>query len=109
MQELEGGGRTRKQVKCPACGSKAMVSGTFIDHSAPRIQGKRLVYDVNVLPETLECFACGLRVTGHREMHAIEMGGQYTITEFDDPVEYFGIEPADVYGPDPADYYDDDR
>lgn len=110
LRDILSSGNTRKSENCPACGTRAMVNGDFIDHSEPRLDGKDLVYDINVLPGELECFACGLRVVGHREMHAIEMGGQYTITQYDDPVEYFGIEASDFYEPDPTDYdYDDGR
>jgi len=87
-----------QDVKCPACGSRAVVKGERVAVKEPRIDDVTgTMYRQRViLPNALNCFVCGLSLKGHASLHAAELGGNYSILEHLDPADYFGIETPDL-------------
>ena len=43
-----------------------------------------------MLPTMFECIACGLKLSGHAELHVAGIGGQFTRSVRYDPMEYYG-------------------
>jgi predicted RNA-binding Zn-ribbon protein involved in translation (DUF1610 family) len=84
---------------CPACGTPAVIRGEQVAVTEPKLEGDMIVVETRVLPTEFECLACGLVLRDHESLHAAEMGGQFTVTEYSDPAEYYGVEldPADLY------------
>jgi len=57
------------------------------DTSAPpELKGDFIVIRQIMLPTSLKCTACGLTISGHAALHAVDLGGQFTATSYYDPV-----------------------
>ena len=76
-------------VKCPACGSHALLTGEEIKQQPPSLEGEELVVRSVVLPTALECVACGLGIHSHSQLYAAGLGGQFTNTTTFDPLDYY--------------------
>jgi hypothetical protein len=87
----------RRPCTCPACGSKAVMSGESIGRSPVRIDAgtNTIKREVRVLPNTLICVVCKLKLSGFHEMNEAGMGSVYTVQEEEDPIEFFGINPEE--------------
>lgn len=93
-------------VACPACANRAVVTGRLVRLSEPRVEDDGIAYDVTMLPMKLECASCKLTLPDHGHLHAVHLGGQYTVTEYEDPIEFYQIEGS---FPDPYDEYGNDQ
>lgn len=82
-----------KPAKCPACDTQLGLIGERVATSPARLDGQHeLVEEIRLLPTGLDCAACGLRLTGHAELHAAGLGGQFTVLEELDPVDFHAID-----------------
>lgn len=79
-------------VDCPACSSKTSIFGEVISAAEPRLEDHQIVVRESVLPNELKCAACGLHLSGHAQLHAAGLGGQFTRKTTWDPLEYYGGE-----------------
>jgi len=63
------------------------------------LKGDFIVIRQIMLPTSLKCTACGLTISGHAALHAVDLGGQFTATSYYDPVDYYGgvFEPEEEY------------
>ena len=95
-----------KLSECPACSEQCIVAGEKITSGEPRLEENDIVQETFVLPTKLRCPFCGLRLESHALLHGADLGGQYSVKEYHDPVEFHGIDPAEYF--DPADYYEPD-
>jgi hypothetical protein len=93
-----------KLTACPACGEQCLIVGEHVRSSEPRLEENEIVQEISVLPTQLWCAFCGLHFDSHALLHGADLGGQYSITETRDPVEFHGIELSEYF--DPADYYE---
>lgn len=87
-------------VDCPACGSKALLTGEQIDQRDPVLEGDEVVERSTMLPTELRCHACGLQIVGHAQLHACDLGDTFTQTTRIDAMEYYGPSREDYYEPD---------
>lgn len=85
---------------CPACGGHAIVLGKIVRAEEPRTVDSTLFRTIHVLPTMLICEACQLMLQDHGELHAADLGGQYTVTETLDPTEHFSFYEEPDYGND---------
>lgn len=88
---------------CPSCKStNAWVDGETVRIGDARLEDDQIHQEVVCLPVGLRCPVCELELRGYEQMHAADLGGQYSLTE--------QLDPVDIYGAafDPADYYEDD-
>jgi hypothetical protein len=76
-------------VSCPACNLPALMQGEAITESNPRMDDDSILVDTAVLPTEFECIGCGLTLSGYSELHAADLGGQYTLSRAYDPMEYY--------------------
>lgn len=102
--EKEPAGHLQAAVQCPACGSLALFTGEQVGAEEPRLEDDELVVTRTVLPTACRCGACGLALDGYKELHAAELGGQYTTEDRYDPAEYYRPEIEDAYGYDYDEY-----
>jgi hypothetical protein len=77
------------RVKCPACGSDALVFGAAIAASLKTIKGDRITQTQQYLPAKFECTACGLKIGGYSHLNACGLGDTYTATFTYDAAEYY--------------------
>jgi hypothetical protein len=91
------------RVVCPACGSTALVHGTPAGANVVVMQDDYIVTKTPMLPAHFECKACALKITGFSKLNACGLGDTYTSTSWDDPMEYFGVEPEIRYVERPMD------
>jgi hypothetical protein len=94
--------RMGKPIKCPACGSRAWLTGEFVRSGEPATDEDAIVQEIVKIPTRLECPACGVELDGHGRLHALGLGGLYTGELREDPISFFDIQF------DPSDYADDD-
>jgi hypothetical protein len=85
------------RVTCPACDSVALVQGAPAGPGKSSMQDDLIVTKTPMLPSHFECKACDLKISGFSKLNACGLGGTYTSTAYDDPVDYFGIEPEIRY------------
>ena len=82
-----------KTARCPACRTGVQIVGEQVAIGTPRLSADtEIIADVRMLPVALDCSACGLRLTGHAESHAAELGDQFTLLRVMDPVEFHNID-----------------
>lgn len=96
--------RFSKLGTCPACGEKCLIRGEKVRSFEPQLQGTDIVQETSVLPTNLRCPFCKLELGTHALLHGAELGGQYTVKDYHDPVAFHGIDPAEYF--DPRDYYE---
>ena len=89
-----------RETICPACSCSSRIFGEVVRLGEPKAVDEKLVRDIAILPVAFECFGCGLKLSGHTELHAADLGGQYSTTETIDPVDYYApdLDPNDYYG-----------
>ena len=91
---------TNTEQPCPACGGHALVLGKVVRAEEPTTDDGTLFRIIHVLPTMLVCAACNLILNDHGELHAADLGGQYTVTETLDPTELFSFYEEPDYGND---------
>lgn len=91
------GHKLHRTASCPACKSRGAMTGEIVSRGPVRIDESQsaIEREVRVLPTKFWCPFCSLRFDGYQEMRAAGLGGIYTRTEDEDPVEFFGIDPHD--------------
>jgi hypothetical protein len=87
--------RRERIVACPACSFDATVAGETATISQPRVGEDDIERDVTILPTKLRCPVCELNLDGHAELHHAGCGDEFVVTENEDPLEHYGIDPAD--------------
>jgi len=93
------------RVKCPACGSDALVVGDAIAAPRKSIKGDLITEKQEHLPSRFECVACGMKIAGLSQLNAAGLGDVYVRTQTYDASEYYA--PSDE--PDYADYEPDNN
>ncbi len=93
------------RVKCPACGSNALVVGEAIAPPQKSIKGDLITEKQEHLPSKFECVACGMKIAGLSQLNAAGLGDVYVRTQAYDASEYYA--PADE--PDYGDYEPDNN
>jgi hypothetical protein len=90
------------RVKCPACGADSYVTGELISPQGARLEKGAIVERSAMLPTKFECLACKLKLTAHAELDVAGIGGQFTRSEYYDPMTYYGqdVEHEDEYNND---------
>lgn len=81
--------RTSKLVDCPSCRAKAFLSGEKISEREPKLIEGSLYTERVILPTKFHCFSCDLFIEGHENLHAVELGGQFTLWDEHDPFQYY--------------------
>jgi hypothetical protein len=87
----------RRSCTCPSCELTAGMSGETVGRTPARINEDDGIIEreVRVLPNALMCPSCKLELKGFQEMNEAGLGTVYTITEGEDPIEFFGIVPEE--------------
>jgi hypothetical protein len=85
------------RASCPACGSVGLIQGAPAGAPTTNLRDDLIVTKTPMLPTHFECKACGLKINGFSKLNACGLGGTYTQTEHEDPVDYFGVEPEIRY------------
>jgi hypothetical protein len=82
---------------CPACLSAAVIGGETVGRSPVRIDAASgsISREVRVLPNKLRCAVCSLHLSSFQEVREAERGNIYTVEEYEDPIEFFGIDPEE--------------
>jgi len=96
----------KRITPCPACGSKGVLLGKSAKSGEPKLIDMNLVQEIVVIPTSFKCNACGLHLEGHHLLHPAELGGQFVVEEYRDPVDYLNIDVSEYF--DPADYYQEE-
>ncbi|MBW1294044.1 hypothetical protein [Aquimarina litoralis] len=81
-----------KEVECPSCKNKAILIGKFISQSEPKVKDDKIQVHHNLLPIGLKCFCCSLKLNNSSEISQTNFGGQFSIEESIEPLEYYEIE-----------------
>jgi hypothetical protein len=73
------------------------MSGETVGRSPARIDEDDGVIrrEARVLPNMLMCPSCKLSLNGYQEMNEAGLGTIYTVSEEEDPIEFFGIIPEE--------------
>jgi hypothetical protein len=79
------------RVKCPSCGTEAMLAGELMRASEPRLEEDSIVRKISILPTLFQCWACGIKLEGYEKLQAATLGGLREVREYNDPAEYFGF------------------
>jgi hypothetical protein len=76
-------------VKCPACGSAALVVGPPIGEVRKTVKEDQITEVVEHLPNKFECTACGLKISGVIKLSAAKLANHYKHTATYDALEYY--------------------
>jgi hypothetical protein len=83
------------RVKCPSCGSDALVNGGPVAPPTKTLDGDTITETQYFLPSRFECVACGLKISSLPQLHAAGLADSYKATFTYDSADYF--RPADDY------------
>jgi len=78
-----------KLATCPSCEAQGLLSGEKVSLAEPVLAGDQISQETVALPTEFACFSCGLRLRGYSAIHQAQLGGQYTIVKYYDPMEYY--------------------
>jgi hypothetical protein len=84
-----------KIVKCPSCGTDALLSGDLISLSEAKLDGSEIRQERRYIPTKFGCVACGLTLTGYQQIKHTDFSGQFTLTDYLDPLDFHGIDPEE--------------
>jgi hypothetical protein len=84
----------QSKVICPACKSKALISGEYARSNEPMLDGDEIVRKVSFLPTDFHCLGCELKLEGYDKLHAADLGGYISLEERYDPKEYYDFDPT---------------
>ena len=84
-----------KIISCPVCDSNALLSGELINFSEAKLVGSDIKQERRFIPTQLGCLCCGIRINGYPELKSIDLGGQFILEEYLDPIDYHGIDPEE--------------
>ncbi len=95
---------------CPACNSDAGITGTPAGDETVALENNMIVERQPLLPASLLCQACKLKLDGYEELVAAELGDRYTRTSRYTPEVYYGFDyESDLNdGPEPNSRYDNE-
>ena len=79
------------RAKCPACGCDALLTGDPTSAPTKTLKDNLIIVTQYYLPLRFECISCGLKVSGHSQLHACGLGDSYKAT--------FNFNAADYYAP----------
>lgn len=80
------------RVKCPACGSTALLHGKAAGEAKKEVSDNGVIEKQVMRPETFQCVACGLRISGYSKLRAADLGDTYISTSQYDAIEYFEVD-----------------
>jgi hypothetical protein len=86
---------THRKVACPACTTTGLIIGEAVREGEPRLQEGKIIQETVYLPVRFLCFACGLHLEGHAELHTGGLGGQFTGEVELEPGEFHGLSMED--------------
>lgn len=69
----------KKTAKCPSCNSLILVHGRIIFRGNPTMEDGEFTSLVTVLPNHLDCPACGLKLDNNASLLVAGLGEQYTV------------------------------
>lgn len=78
-------------VDCPACLSRALLSGSPSGAVSTSIDDGEVVQKQTMMPTSFECKACGLKIDGLSKLSACNLGDAFTGTTTISPSEYFEL------------------
>jgi hypothetical protein len=81
------------RVKCPACASDALLTGTPVSEARLTIEEDLIVETQQHLPEKFECIACHLKIAGLSQLSVCGLGAPYKSTSTYNAADYY----ADQY------------
>jgi hypothetical protein len=89
--------KLRRKRRCPACGNVAVIGGETVGRGPVRIdeESSSISREIRVLPNNLRCAICNLLLASFQEVREADRGNIYTVEEYEDPVEFFGIDPEE--------------
>ncbi len=87
---------------CPSCKNEALLIGRYISESEPKVVDDEILIHHNLLPIEFRCFCCNLKLEGNGELIIADLGGQFAIENYSDPMDYYlhNLEPDFDYGND---------
>jgi hypothetical protein len=94
------GRRLARRGRCPACRSWGAQWGQRVRTSEPIAEEDTILIKTVVLPTRFKCYACGLALNSHGELHFAGLGDQFTSDEYTEPADFYGL----VYPPDAQEY-----
>ena len=95
MLEIRNQFNKAKIISCPVCDSNALLSGELINFSEAKLVGSDIKQERRFIPTQLGCLCCGIRIKGYPELKSIDLGGQFILEEYLDPIDYHGIDPEE--------------
>ena len=80
------------RVKCPACGSNALVFGLPSAAPMKTIKGDVITETQQFMPAKFECVGCGLKISGYSQLTACGLGDTYKAAILYDAAEYYALQ-----------------
>jgi hypothetical protein len=77
------------RVKCPSCGSPALVVGEPTGAPERSINDELITETQTMMPHRFECVACGLKIAGLARLNVAGLGDKYKKTQSFDAYEFF--------------------
>ncbi len=68
-----------------------------IRRTEPRLEDEMVVVEPIILATTFECLSCDLAVAGHEKLSAGGIGGQFSVVDSSDPLNFYGEAFAEGY------------
>lgn len=81
------------RVTCPACNHEALLHGLVTGPIKTNVNyaDDELTQKQTVIPNSFECFVCGLKITGHSKLKVVNLAESFTKTSVYTVAEYFEL------------------
>lgn len=80
------------RTECPSCSCTALVTGKAAGAPKRTVDDDGITERQLMKPESFQCVACGLKITGYSKLLAAGLGDAYTSTSQYDALEYFDVD-----------------
>ncbi len=95
LSEIRKSYSKAKIVQCPVCETDALLSGDIISISDAKLEDEEIRQERRYIPTKFGCVACGLTLNGYQQIKHTTFGGQFTLEEYLDPLDFHGIDPEE--------------
>jgi len=80
------------RVPCPACGSTGLLLGKAAGEARREVVDDGITERQVMRPESFQCVACQLKISGYSKLLASGLGDTYIATSHYDAIEYFQVD-----------------
>lgn len=85
------------RIDCPSCSCTALVQGKATGAPKRKVEDDGILERQQIKPESFQCVACGLKISGYSKLLAAGLGDTFISTSHYDAMEFFEVDIAEHF------------